>query len=475
MEGGTAPEVEQQNAQDLVDASLRRNAASSQTSEEEDHSVGMGTEKGKGKPSRGGTRSAPPVKDPSLSISAHAQPSGKSKTPLSPLMEDMESKRKSGEETLRNSTSLLSMTLPQSAMDLVIDKTPPTPIESVDPLDKSSPILSGRTSSGSDPSTSDGLELSTSTSTSSVPPKFNPPQIPRSRSITSNSNSTSSLNGDTETYSVKSQLRPSGSSSSQSAAAEWVSSLADPDVGRRRKSRRRSSQNTSGSDEHHENIQSGIQSPPMDSSSDERVVTPERRRSSTAAKMNRTASDSAAAFNLRSTSSSRSSSGDRLNGFGSPRRSESGFETGLGRKDLAALRRRASEAGEGSHYSPPVSGTHSPRASEPSAGRHDWGGLAWRERNGPANEWRDDDGNKTTTTPFSRRNTAPPTVSQSQKAATTTKGGGWVQGKGGRRARAEYELGGEFSRKAPKGSLFLEVLILISFFIFFFFYVTRNS
>ena len=61
---------------------------------------------------------------------------------------------------------------------------------------------------------------------------------------------------------------------------------------------------------------------------------------------------------------------------------------------------------------------------------HDWGGHAWRERPGLA---------------------AP-----KNGAARPRVGGGWVKGKDGRRARAEYELGGTEEHPVPRIRLFVE-------------------
>lgn len=428
---GAAPSEETQALQedqqqdghegDESEMSSHGDLASNNTSDDDAYHSGIGKRKGKaGQVGKGQKRKA-------SSMPANSASSGKSKLPLSPLMEDMEARRKSGEDILRNSTSLLSMTLPQAAMDMeVLDGG-----EAVDPLDTTSPTTSARTSSGSDPANSaEGLSQSNSTSISSVPPLpllDVKPQVPRSSSITSISTASSSLAGDSS--SPKPKIKSSGSSSSHSAAADWVSSLAEPPhhsaTGNRRKSRGRSGQNTSESEDNQRSGRAGNASS-RDSSVDERLVAGRQPFS------RRRDSDSAADPNFKSLSSSRESSVDRISDPDLSRGSESGFETGLGRKDLAAIRRRASEQEGGPVSMAPE--THSPRSSEPSAGRHDWGGLAWRERNGPANEWRREDGLKSF-----EKNVAASNVQRS----TTTAKGGWVQGKGGRRARAQYELGGE--------------------------------
>lgn len=106
---------------------------------------------------------------------------------------------------------------------------------------------------------------------------------------------------------------------------------------------------------------------------------------------------------------------------------------GLGRKDLEAIRARNSSVGDG---------PRKPRKSEPSPGRHDWGGLKWREMAKP--EW--DPVHPVQTAP------APEPTAADDKAAKVK----WVEGKSGRRARAEYELGGTREHPIPRIRLFIE-------------------
>ncbi|KAN0065128.1 hypothetical protein ACQY0O_001625 [Thecaphora frezii] len=107
--------------------------------------------------------------------------------------------------------------------------------------------------------------------------------------------------------------------------------------------------------------------------------------------------------------------------------------SGLGRKDLAAMR-----ACRHSALEPPIA---EPRQSEPSPGRHDWGGLKWR--NTPHATWDDDDGDA------SRLRRPSPVPRASAPVC-------WVEGKAGRRARAEYELGGTPDHPVPRIRLFVE-------------------
>jgi hypothetical protein len=98
---------------------------------------------------------------------------------------------------------------------------------------------------------------------------------------------------------------------------------------------------------------------------------------------------------------------------------------GIGRKDLEQLRKA-------NHLESPTMKKDVPLGSSPGSDSdriHDWGGHAWRER---------------------------AAVAPSTSNGNTSKKGKWVQGKGGRRARAEYELGGTQEHPLPRIRLFVE-------------------
>ncbi|EPQ26974.1 uncharacterized protein PFL1_05609 [Pseudozyma flocculosa PF-1] len=102
--------------------------------------------------------------------------------------------------------------------------------------------------------------------------------------------------------------------------------------------------------------------------------------------------------------------------------------SGLGRKDLSAMRARRHSTADG------PDSVSRPRRSEPSPGRHDWGAQKWR--NAPRPTWDSD---------------------AERKAAAAAPGPlRWVEGKAGRRARAEYELGGTPEHPVPRIRLFIE-------------------
>ncbi|KAF6767559.1 SPX, N-terminal [Kalmanozyma brasiliensis GHG001] len=125
---------------------------------------------------------------------------------------------------------------------------------------------------------------------------------------------------------------------------------------------------------------------------------------------------------------------------GSP--SNSSHWAGLGRKDLAAmgLNKRTSSA----HAADANGHFH-----EPSPGTHDWSASKWREEakldwdpsSGPAKN--------------GRSTLSPPARSQKERSASPAKHR-WVEGKFGRRARAEYELGGTPDHPVPRIRLFVE-------------------
>jgi hypothetical protein len=124
---------------------------------------------------------------------------------------------------------------------------------------------------------------------------------------------------------------------------------------------------------------------------------------------------------------------------------------GLGKKDLAALRTgRPSDVGGATGLAPRKTGPTERRASSGAAGddeRHDWGGQAWRERAGN-DLWKQAGENSAPP-----RKTSPPPTASSPAGGM---GGRWVKGKDGRRARAEYELGGTPEHPIPRIRLFVE-------------------
>lgn len=105
----------------------------------------------------------------------------------------------------------------------------------------------------------------------------------------------------------------------------------------------------------------------------------------------------------------------------------------MGKKQLEEFRRRYSS----------VDGMHSYRASNASANSkskdrvHDWGGHAWRERASMQNKPNDG-------------------LNAQKKSSGKGHVKRWVMGKDGRRARAEYELGGTSEKPIPRIRLFVE-------------------
>ena len=101
---------------------------------------------------------------------------------------------------------------------------------------------------------------------------------------------------------------------------------------------------------------------------------------------------------------------------------------GIGKKDLEELRRESSVGGR-----PGGDTKASVSTNDSGADRiHDWGGHGWRERAG-----------------------LNPPVDGAEVAKSKGKGK-WVQGKDGRRARAEYELGGSKDHPIPRIRLYIE-------------------
>lgn len=121
----------------------------------------------------------------------------------------------------------------------------------------------------------------------------------------------------------------------------------------------------------------------------------------------------------------------------------------LGRKDLEQLRRNSHSNLQ--RPTPPSPNSLKRRASSGLSSKpevvasddqpHDWDGHAWRERQSLG--WDSPRGSK-------KRTTA---TSQSTAQANPVR---WVQGKDGRRARAEYELGGTPHHPIPKIKLIIE-------------------
>ncbi|TKY84847.1 hypothetical protein EX895_005927 [Sporisorium graminicola] len=115
---------------------------------------------------------------------------------------------------------------------------------------------------------------------------------------------------------------------------------------------------------------------------------------------------------------------------------------GLGRKDLAAmgLSKRPSDGNAAAAPS---------RSYDPSPGRHDWNASKWREE--AKLDW--DPSSNTTRNP--RTTLSLPNTSRNDKSASPARHR-WVEGKYGRRARAEYELGGTPEHPVPRIRLYIE-------------------
>ncbi|KAJ9479735.1 hypothetical protein PHBOTO_003225 [Pseudozyma hubeiensis] len=125
---------------------------------------------------------------------------------------------------------------------------------------------------------------------------------------------------------------------------------------------------------------------------------------------------------------------------GSP--SDSSKWAGLGRKDLAAmgLSKGSSDGNAAAGFG---------RSHEPSPGRHDWSASKWREE--AKQDW-DPSSNPAKN---SRSMLSPPATSRTDKSVSPARHR-WVEGKFGRRARAEYELGGTPDHPVPRIRLFVE-------------------
>ncbi len=88
-------------------------------------------------------------------------------------------------------------------------------------------------------------------------------------------------------------------------------------------------------------------------------------------------------------------------------------------------------------------------AHEPSPGTHDWSASKWREE--AKLDW-DPSSNPAKN---GRSTLAPPATSRKERSTSPAKHR-WVEGKFGRRARAEYELGGTPDHPVPRIRLFVE-------------------
>ncbi|CAO1629729.1 unnamed protein product [Sympodiomycopsis kandeliae] len=136
----------------------------------------------------------------------------------------------------------------------------------------------------------------------------------------------------------------------------------------------------------------------------------------------------------------------------------------LGRKDLEELRRNSHTGGRSSAMRPSFSAPHAKRRASGGAAfaakedseddeRHDWGGMAWRERQSLGR-----DASQARRPGLISNKTAPPS-STPPIGSTSDAGvgkGRWVQGKDGRRARAEYELAGTTHHPIPRIRLIIE-------------------
>lgn len=115
---------------------------------------------------------------------------------------------------------------------------------------------------------------------------------------------------------------------------------------------------------------------------------------------------------------------------------------GLGRKDLAAM--GLSKNASAGNVTAGASHSH-----DPSPGRHDWGASKWREE--AKLDW-DPSSNPAKN---GRPTLRPPSASQAERSTSPAKHR-WVEGKYGRRARAEYELGGTPDHPVPRIRLYIE-------------------
>lgn len=118
----------------------------------------------------------------------------------------------------------------------------------------------------------------------------------------------------------------------------------------------------------------------------------------------------------------------------------------MGRKDLEKLRRHSHSGHKSAQPHDAKKASRSPGGSEDGQ-PHDWGGHAWRERAGLG--WDVNNGNGAASSSMHAAKSTPPIARGPGKPR-------WVQGKDGRRARAEYELGGTTEHPIPRIRLTIE-------------------
>lgn len=147
----------------------------------------------------------------------------------------------------------------------------------------------------------------------------------------------------------------------------------------------------------------------------------------------------------------RSSSAESLSEKSSP---SSANNWRMGRKGLEELRRN-SHSGQArpSYSSEAKRKKRNSQSSEQEQGQtHDWTGHAWRERQGLGWDFPNDQkGKNNTAAPPAREQTC-----ESSALVHRQQESRWVKGKGGRRARAEYELGGTPEHPIPRIRLTIE-------------------
>lgn len=144
----------------------------------------------------------------------------------------------------------------------------------------------------------------------------------------------------------------------------------------------------------------------------------------------------------------------------------------LGRKDLEELRRNSHTGG----LRPPAMkqsfsaneakrrASHGVAVGSADDGdgddheRHDWGGMAWRERQslGWDADKKQPSNGSARRPPLASNQTAPPATGVGSTSDAGIGKGRWVQGKDGRRARAEYELAGTPQHPVPRIRLIIE-------------------
>lgn len=119
----------------------------------------------------------------------------------------------------------------------------------------------------------------------------------------------------------------------------------------------------------------------------------------------------------------------------------------MGKKDLENLRRNSHNGSVRPTVTPDTKRKKRDSRSPEDDQNHDWDGHAWRERQGLGWDLQQDE--KRRRQAISRSTVAVPGPSSQAKPR-------WVQGKDGRRARAEYELGGTTEHPIPRIRLTIE-------------------